>query len=192
MAKKKGKKGKINAGQLAELVEALTRDKSDAGARLVAIDIDIHRMIESGRRTFEESDNTILRRLLGLASDAAEQPVRKQARLPSVQPFAPLATGGRAKSGGIADGGWSKTGRHGRNIFLADGTELRAAYAGQTITGMIEDGKWTVGGEAYGSPSAALNAHARTREGKPVNLNGWRLWEVKQPGSDLWIRLGEL
>ena len=77
----------------------------------------------------------------------------------------------------------------GRSIFLPNGTALRAAYAGMAVEGEIVGGMWVVAGHAYNSPSAALNANVRTRDGNTVNLNGWRHWEVRVPGSDTWVRL---
>jgi len=162
MAKsKKSKSGKKKAGKDARS-DLLTVD----------VDLDVHRAIEAARQSFDESYNQILRRLLRI--DASQ--------------LHPVETS-RAKGGGAADGGWSKIDRFGRSVFLPDGTDLRAAYAGRTVDGEIIAGMWVVAGHAYNSPSAALNANVRTRDGNPVNLNGWRHWEVKVPGSDTWIRL---
>jgi hypothetical protein len=138
----------------------------------VDVDLDVHRVIEAARQSFDESHNLILRRLLGIDA-SGPQP----------------AESSRAKGGGAVNGGWSKIDRFGRSIFLPDGTELRAAYAGKAVEGEIVAGMWVVAGHAYNSPSAALNANVRTRDGNPVNLNGWRHWEVKVPGTDTWIRL---
>ena len=95
----------------------------------------------------------------------------------------------RAKSGGADAGGWSKLDRFGRSVFLPDRTRIRAAYAGKAVNGEIIGGMWVVAGQAYNSPSAALNANVRTRDGNPVNLNGWRHWEVLVPGRSSWVRL---
>ncbi|WP_026379849.1 hypothetical protein [Afifella pfennigii] len=147
----------------------------------IAVDMDVHKLIESARIEFEETQNEILRRLLGLEGGPGFAGRH-------VLPGAPR----RAKGGGAKEGGWSKIGRHGHEVFLPNGTLLRAAYAGQTVEGVIEDGMWVVAGERFNSPSAALIAHVRTREGRKVNLNGWRIWEVRVPGGDRWLRLGEV
>jgi len=157
---KKSKSGKVK--KAAAAADRLTVD----------VDIDVHRVIEASRNSFAESRNAILRRLLHIDT-----------------PETGHADGSRAKGGGAADGGWSKIDRFGRSIFLPDGTTLRAAYAGRTVEGEIIGGMWVVAGHAYNSPSAALNSNVRTRDGNPVNLNGWRHWEVKVPGREAWVRL---
>jgi hypothetical protein len=162
MAKsKKAKAAKKKAGR-----------EKDPDRLTVDVDLDVHRAIEAARQSFAESRNDILRRLLAIDAVAAT-----------------LADTSRAKGGGAANGGWSKIDRYGRSIFLPDGTDLRAAYAGRTVDGQIIGGMWVVAGHAYNSPSAALNANVRTRDGNPVNLNGWRHWEVKVPGREVWVRL---
>ena len=153
--------------------------KKKAG-RTIAIDVEVHKRIEAARLSFEESENAILCRLLRIGEAQS-----KSAPEPAAQPR-------RAKGGGAADGGWSKIGRHGRTVFLPDGTLLRAAYGGRTVEGEVKDGAWLVNGAAYNSPSAALIANVQTKDGSPVNLNGWRHWEVRRPGEEVWLRLSEL
>lgn len=143
----------------------------------VDIDLDVYRTIEAARQSFDESRNAILRRVLNIDAGGGARPPES--------PAGPM----RAKSGGAEDGGWSKLDRFGRPVFLPDGTKLRAAYAGRALNGEIIGGMWVVAGQAYNSPSAALNANVRTRDGNPVNLNGWRHWEVLVPGRTNWVRL---
>jgi hypothetical protein len=150
------------------------------GFHPVMIDVDVHKAIEAERRSLEEMPNTILRRMLNLDGRAA----------PGANGAHPA--GRRAKGGGAAEGGWSKIDRRGRNVFLPDGTELRAAYGGHAVAGEIRDGAWVVGDRIFNSPSAALIAHVHTRAGQPVNLNGWRHWEVKLPGTGTWQPLAEM
>jgi hypothetical protein len=156
--------------------------KKKAGSRATAdrltvdIDLDVHRKIELARLNFDENGNDILRRLLKL-DDSFARPARNSNE------------DTRAKGGGAIDGGWSKIDRFGRSIFLPDGTRLRAAYAGRAVEGEIIAGMWVVAGNAYNSPSSALNANVRTRNGNNVNLNGWRHWEVRPPGTETWVRL---
>lgn len=146
------------------------------GFQPVMIDMDVHKAIEAGRESFSEMPNAILRRLLGIDPGG---------------PAAARAGGARARAGGAAEGGWSKLDRRGRVVFLPDGTELRAAYGGHAVTGIIAGGLWQVGEGRYASPSAALIANVTSRDGKPVTLNGWRHWEVRLPGSPLWRPLME-
>jgi hypothetical protein len=153
--------------------------------RKVAIDIEVHKLIEAARSVFDETQNDILRRLLGLDHGA---PLFEPA------PAEMSATGlrRRAKGGGAGEGGWSKVNRHGRTTFLPDGTRLRAAYAGQAVNGEIRDGMWMIGERGYNSPSAALIAHVTSKTGGKVNLNGWRHWEVLLPGTETWTRLSDV
>jgi hypothetical protein len=167
----------------AELVE---------GFHPIMIDVEVHKAIEAARESFSEMPNTILRRMLGIggvSGGPARPPeavgqVDAARQAGSARPNGPARP--RAKGGVSGADGWSKLDRSGRDIFLPNGTELRAAYAGQAVTGTIAEGEWQVGGERYGSPSAALIANVRARSGQPVNLNGWRHWEVKLPGSPVW------
>lgn len=50
--------------------------------RSIEIDLDVHRAIETGRAGFEESDNQILRRLLGIDSPASQQATQAKLRSP--------------------------------------------------------------------------------------------------------------
>ena len=190
MAKKKKKTGKnkraednapadSQAGKIDSIKE---RPEKRSKKRKVAIDIDVHKLIEAARSLFGETQNDILRRLLGLDHGAP---------LFEPQP-SPTASQRRAKGGGAGEGGWSKVNRHGRTTVLPDGTELRAAYAGQTVHGEIRGGMWTIGDRGYNSPSAALIAHVTKKTGGKVNLNGWRHWEVRLPGAQTWTPLSEV
>ncbi|SCZ19873.1 hypothetical protein [Afifella marina] len=160
-----------------------SKKKDEESLATIAVDMDVHKRIEGAREDFEETQNAILRRLLGLDG-------RRGGGAPVEESLGERAR--RAKGGGAKEGGWSKIGRHGHEVFLPNGTTLRAAYAGQTVEGVIVDGHWVVNGTSYNSPSAALIAHVRTRDGKKVNLNGWRIWEVRRPDDDRWLRLGEI
>ena len=186
MAKKKKKAGKNKrakenapADSRAGKVDSI---KKRPKKRKVAIDMQVHKLIEAARSIFDETQNDILRRLLGLDHGAP---------LFEPQP-SPAASQRRAKGGGAGDGGWSKVNRHGHTVFLPDGTELRAAYAGQTVRGEILDGMWVIGGRGYNSPSAALIANVTSKTGGKVNLNGWRHWEVRSPGAETWTPLSEV
>ena len=153
--------------------------------RKIAIDVDVHKLIEAARSVFGETQNDILRRLLGLDHGAPLFEPRP-AEMPPIRPQR------RAKGGGAGDGGWSKVNRDCHIVFLPDGTELRAAYAGQTVHGEIVDGMWVIGGRGHNSPSAALTANVTTKAGGKVNLNGWRHWEVRLPGAETWTRLSDV
>ena len=189
MAKKKKKSGKNKRDKTpaqSDLTASAGNQKKSAKKspkkRKIAIDVHVHKLIEAARSVFGETQNDILRRLLGLDHGAP---------LFEPQP-SPAASQRRAKGGGAGDGGWSKVNRRGRTTFLPDGTKLRAAYAGQTVRGEIRDGMWIVGKRGYNSPSAALIANVTSKTGGKVNLNGWRHWEVRPPGAETWTRLSEV
>lgn len=159
------------------------------GFHPIMIDVEVHKAIEAARESFSEMPNNILRRMLGIGgvSGGPARPADTARPNGSARPAGPARP--RAKGGVSGADGWSKLDRSGRDVFLPNGTELRAAYAGQAVTGTIAEGEWQVGGERYRSPSAALIANVRARSGQPVNLNGWRHWEVKLPGSPVWCPL---
>jgi len=190
MAKKKKKTGKNKraeqnapANSQAGKIDSIKKSpKKSPKKHKIAIDVHVHKLIEAARSVFGETQNDILRRLLGLDHGAP---------LFEPQP-SPTESRRRAKGGGAGEGGWSKVNRHGRTTFLPDGTELRAAYAGQTVRGEIRDGMWVVGERGYNSPSAALIAHVTSKTGGKVNLNGWRHWEVRLPGAESWTPLSEV
>ena len=135
--------------------------------RSVDIDIDVHKRIELERRSFNESDNEVLRRLLGVDEHASPG-------LPASHP----KLDGRA---------WS-----GKGVTLTHGTQLRMSYNGRRHFGDIDDGEWLVEGNRYRSPSGAAVGVARTRAGRLVSLDGWEYWEAKPPGEDKWTLIMQL
>jgi hypothetical protein len=136
--------------------------------RTIEIDFDVHKRIELERRGFGESDNDVLRRLLGIADAEA------RAALAALQP----APDGRA---------WSAKG-----VTLPHGTALRMEYNGRVHTGEVRDGQWMVEGKSFASPSGAAGGVATTKSGKRANLDGWEYWQVKPPAAPGWISILEL
>ncbi|HSG95862.1 MAG TPA: hypothetical protein VLA28_10095 [Afifellaceae bacterium] len=193
MAKKKTKPGRKKRDRKSAKTDSGTARQEPAGKRpekpeskrKISIDLDVHKLIEATRSVFGETQNDILRRLLGLDHGA---PLFEPK--PAVMP--PTGLQRRAKGGGAGEGGWSKVNRHGHTTFLPNGTELRAAYAGQTVNGEIRNGMWVIGDCGYNSPSAALVANVTSKTGGKVNLNGWRHWEVRPPGAETWTPLSEI
>ena len=133
-----------------------------AKAQTIEIELDVHKRIEAGRQSFQETPNDILRRLLGIGEP--EQLV--------------IASKGRP---------WS-----GKGVTLQHGTNLRMEYNGRRHTGVIENGEWVVEGKRFRSPSAAAGGAALTRSGKHPSLDGWIYWQVKRPGDQSWITIREL
>jgi hypothetical protein len=133
--------------------------------RTIEIDFDIHKRIEASRRSFSETDNAVLRRLLKLDSEET---------LPKV-------------IGHAAGREW-----FGDGVTLPHGTELRMTYNGRLHAGQIDNGDWHVEGERYNSPSAAAGGVARTKKGGKTSLDGWIYWEVKRPGDRDWVPIKSL
>ncbi|WP_133254306.1 hypothetical protein [Phenylobacterium deserti] len=132
--------------------------------RTIAIDFEVHKLIEMERTSFDETPNAALRRLLGLPRSSAR------------------TEGDHAKGPG-----WTCDGVH-----LPDGTQLRMSYSGRSHRGEIDGGTWLVEGQRFRSPSGAASGVARTRSGKHPRLDGWIYWEALLPGTEEWIRILEL
>jgi hypothetical protein len=135
--------------------------------RTIEIDLDVHKRIELERKSFAESPNDALRRLLGLngSNQIAHQPGMTEPK-------------GRAWSGDA--------------VKLPHGTKVRMEYRGREHSGEVEDGEWVVEGRRFGTPSGAAAGVAKTKAGTPASLNGWDYWNVKRPGDEDWIRLKSL
>ena len=133
--------------------------------RQICIDFDVHKKIEMERKSFSETENQVLRRLLNLPED----PVSK---------LNTASTGGRS---------WSEDG-----VELPHGTELRMTYNGSVIEAEIEDGQLVVYGRKATSLSNAAMMFAKTRKGTAPNLNGWLYWFVRRPLDNDWIEVDTL
>ena len=134
--------------------------------RTIEIDFDIHKLIESERRSFAETPNDALRRLLRL-------PTRERAK-----PVTRSANGQRS---------WS-----GEGFTLPHGTMLKMRYNGRQHEGEIVDGKWVIDGKLFDSPSGAASGVAITKSGKSTRLDGWIYWQVRVPGETSWTPIGAL
>jgi hypothetical protein len=137
--------------------------------RKIDIDFDVHKCIEGARRGFEETPNDVLRRLLQLG-EVQPSPTSSPPPRPSLR--------GRSWLG---DG-----------VELVHGTATQMSYGDRVFKGQIIDGEWVVGDRKFDSPSGAASAIALTKKGKTTRLNGWKYWEVKAPGEDVWTPLESL
>ncbi len=146
-----------------------------AEVRSIEIDLEVHKRIELARKSFGESDNAVLRRLLGIAEVAAGiAPASLQSSAAK-----PVTSNGGARN-------WTMDG-----VSLPHGTRMRMTYNGQTHEGSVDDGSWIVEGKRRSSPSDACRV-ARTKEGHPPSLNGWKVWQVLRPGDREWVSLQRL
>lgn len=133
--------------------------------RTIEIDFDVHKLIETERRSFTETPNEVLRRLLNLSAPLPVQTVKK----------------------GYGNRSWS-----GEGVTLPHGTMLRMTYNGRQHEGQIADGKWVVDGKTFDSPSGAASGVAVTKSGKHTRLDGWGYWEARVPGDSSWVRISGL
>jgi hypothetical protein len=142
-------------------MEPIEEDAAMTEYRTIDIDFDVSKLIETERRSFEDTPNAALRRLLKLPAKTERD--------------VPKPSAGRA---------WSADG-----AFLPHGTKARMTYGQQRIDAEIVDGRWVGDGQTFDSPSAAASGLARTKKGTTTSLNGWDYWEVKTPSSTSWEKL---
>lgn len=69
---------------------------------------------------------------------------------------------------------------------IPHGSELRAVYKGEEFFAKVNDGKVIWKGNEYGSVSKAAVAVIQSTGSKRTTENGWRFWEVKEPGKNKW------
>ena len=132
--------------------------------RSIEVDFEIHQMIEMERRSFSETPNVALRRLLKLDGSSSASPTDSSEGTP-----------------------WL-----GKGVSLRHGTELRMEYNSRRYTGHIANGAWVVEGQRFTTPSAAASRVAVTKDGKHTQLDGWNYWYVKRPGDTEWRALKQL
>ena len=128
----------------------------------IEIDFEVHKKIEQERTGFDESANTVLRRLLGIANSS------------------PVASHTAIRA-------WS-----GKGVTLPHGTKVKMDYNGRTHSGMIKNGQWVVEGFIGSNPSPAASAVGLTKSGRRTQLDGWKYWFVQLPEEDRWVSLSSL
>lgn len=138
--------------------------------RSIEIDFDVHKRIEAERKSFAESPNDVLRRLLEIEPQEGGH----------VAIASPPASAPKARP-------W-----WGKGVTLPHGTELRMEYNGRLHSGRIDDGRWFVEGKSFNSPSAAAGGVAMTKSGNRPSLDGWEYWHVRLPGEHDWTPLSAL
>jgi hypothetical protein len=121
----------------------------------IEVDFDVLKELMARRETEAVTYNDVIRRLLNL--DAGRR------------------KGGASPTPTSDVGSWMQKG-----VRFPAGTEFRAAYKGNTYTGIVQSGRLVVEGKGYESPSAAAVAIT----GNPVN--GWTFWECRRPGDTRW------
>lgn len=141
----------------------------------IEIDFDVFKALTSLREREADSYNDVIRRLLRLSENEpsleAQQDQLKASGLDRVM----------AALLGTENGAWLG------NVFLPDGTLLRATYKGRTYRAKIDGEVWIdENGVMRQSPSEAAGAISGT------SVNGWKFWYAKRPSDEDWHRLDEL
>ena len=136
----------------------------------IDIDWDIHRLIENERRGFDEMPHLALRRLLGLPERKAEE----------------VTSADNLVGNGVP---WTEDGVTVPHGSLA---RMKYDYGRQVYEGTFSDGVLKVEDRSFASLSEAAKSLARTKAGGRTELNGWKYWEVKFPGSQNWVSLWDL
>jgi hypothetical protein len=134
----------------------------------IEIDFEVNQRIWAERKSEQESDNDVIRRLLRMSTK----------------------NGGRSQKASefsSEKGAWVWKG-----VTLPAHTQLRMDYLSQRYQGEVRgDGKWWINERFFRTPSEAAKSLARTREGKEPSLDGWKYWYVKRPSDRDWILVDE-
>jgi hypothetical protein len=134
----------------------------------IEVDFEVNQKIWAERKSEEESDNDVVRRLLRMSAKSAGL--------------------SKANGSGSERGAWVWKG-----VTLPAHTQLRMDYLGRRYEGEVGgDGKWWIGGRFFTTPSEAAKSLALTREGKRPSLDGWNYWQVKRASDRDWIPLDDL
>lgn len=170
--------------------------------KTIDIDIEVYKCIEMARVNFEESQNTILRRLLGI-DIAKEESLYKKSSInfeSSLKKFPSDIFESRIIKNEIADfqnylitkkfptshietpQTWSYGG-----ASLPEGTKLQKWLGRQKLEAVISNASILINGEYHQSPSSAAMA-----VNGGVNVNGWNFWEYFDEESKQWKKINEL
>ena len=153
--------------------------------RSIEVDFDVHQAIEAERRSFAETPNAALRRLLGLREAAGDTDNDGSA----VGPNEP----NRVTEQGLGPGTPLPKAWRSKGLTLAEGTALMLKYSEVREPGSVSDGNLVFNGEGYSSPSpAAMDVVQRHRGGGPVSINGWLYVYAQRNGESQWRTLADL
>jgi hypothetical protein len=134
----------------------------------IEVDFEVNQKLWAERKSEEESDNDVIRRLLRMPASNRERP--------------------KPNGSTSEESAWVWKG-----VTLPAHTQLRMDYLGQRYEGEVRgDGKWWVNERFFTTPSEAAKSLARTREGKKPSLDGWKYWYIKRPSDRDWIPLDDL
>lgn len=131
--------------------------------KVITIDIDVYKVLENHRLSFNESHNEILRRLLKIENKKGVDIVK-------------FDTSNKADHNNLI---W-------KGIELKDGLLLRKYLKGTLHSARVVNAKIVYNGEDFSSPSAAGMAAAGN------NVNGWVFWEYYNEEFKNWELLDNL
>ena len=136
----------------------------------INVDLDVYKIIEKNRISFEETHNDILKRLIAV-NDGKNNLVEIISK--TVFPKDEIIT---------QSGDWVY-----HNVHLPEGTKLMKWLKGVKYEAEIKSGAFYFGGKYYKTPSAAGMA---VTEGS--NVNGWDFWRFYDESVGRWKRLRSL
>jgi hypothetical protein len=138
--------------------------------RDIQIDFEVHREIEKHRQSFDDTPNSVLRRLLGIAnSSSVESPASKP------------SNGGESSTSTSMQGGILT-----RYCTIPNGTKLRKLLKGILHEAQVREGMIFYKGKTYDSPSAAGCIAANN------SVNGWIFWEYFDEKHQQWFVLDRM
>ena len=141
----------------------------------IEIDFEVWKSLTQRRVNENHTYNEVLRELLNLDS--------------TTELMTPVESILEGSSGpkGLGFGLISASGFSSRDLFLPNGTLIKATYRQRAYTAKIENGRWIdEDGIVLSSPSSA--AHRVTG----TSVNGLRFWQAKRPTDNAWYRLDHL
>lgn len=167
----------------------------------IEIDLDVHRCIEAARADFDETPNTILRRILGIDKTEAIPPSPKLSvslvsrKMMSAEPeksfelsdeisnYQSTVIKNRISASEMeVPRDWIYGGAR-----LPEGTKLQKWLGRQKLEAVIHNGSIFINGEYHQSPSSAAMA-----VNGGTNVNGWKFWEYFDEDTKRWYKISHL
>ncbi len=132
----------------------------------IEIDIDVNKLIESHRISFEETQNEILKRILKNKNTTEDV-------------FMPIGVENRIMN-------ISNNGLFWKDTLLKNGLLLRKKFKGKLHYAKIENNQIVINNKSFHSPSAAAVELTNTSQ------NGWIFWEYFDEEKNTWEILDNL
>ena len=132
----------------------------------IEIDIDVNKLIESHRISFEETQNEILKRILKNKNTIEDE-------------FMPIDIENRIMN-------INNNGLFWKGTLLKNGLILRKNFKGKLHYAKIENNQIVINNKSFHSPSAAAVELTNTSQ------NGWIFWEYFDEEKNVWKILDNL